>query len=152
MKITTLTMLTVSLILTLSACSEINSPQSDHSAAIIEDCPSSPNCVSSNANDKNHFIYPFQLATTADRAWPVVQKVISEIPRCKIVQLTDSFLQVECRSAVFRFVDDLKLKLQASDGIIEVYSAARVGHSDFGVNRDRIETLRAALIKRGVVK
>ncbi|PKH04454.1 DUF1499 domain-containing protein [Psychromonas sp. MB-3u-54] len=152
MKTAALALLSVSLLLSLGACSEINSPQSSRTTGIIESCPDSPNCVSSDAADKNHFIMPFQLATTAEKAWPIVIEVIMELPRSNIIQQTDSFLAVECRSAVLAFVDDLKLQLRANEGIIAVYSASRIGYSDFGVNHDRIEVLRAALIKRGVVK
>jgi uncharacterized protein (DUF1499 family) len=152
MKTTALALLTVSLILPLSACSEINSPQNSRATDSIGSCPASPNCVSSDATDKKHLIQPFQLATTAEKAWPIVIEVIMQLPRSNIVRQTDSFLAVECRSAVFGFVDDLKLQLRVSEGIIAVYSASRIGYSDFGVNRDRIEVLRAALIKRGVLK
>ncbi|HEY7866737.1 MAG TPA: DUF1499 domain-containing protein [Psychromonas sp.] len=152
MKIAALALLTVCLILSLSACSETNPPQSSRVIERIDPCPTSPNCVSSDASDKKHFILPFQLTTSAEQAWPIVQEVILQLPRSSIVRQTDSFLQVECRSAVFGFVDDLKLQLRANKGIIAVYSASRLGYSDFGVNRDRIEALRAALIKRGVIK
>lgn len=148
MKKAAFVLLIVSFILNLSACSEINSPESSQSTV----CPSTPNCVSSDATDKNHFILPFQLTTKAEKAWPIVIKVIMQQPRSKIVQQTDDFLHVEYRSAVFGFVDDLKLQLRGSENIISVYSASRLGYSDFGVNRDRIEELRAALIKRGVIK
>jgi uncharacterized protein (DUF1499 family) len=50
------------------------------------------------------------------------------------------------------FVDDLELHLRPGAGIIAVRSASRTGRSDFGVNRSRVEDLRAALIKRGIVK
>ncbi|MFT7053706.1 MAG: hypothetical protein ACJAU1_001263 [Psychromonas sp.] len=152
MKIAALALLTVGLILSLSACSETNSPESSRATESIAPCPTSPNCVSSDANDKKHLILPLQLTTSAEQAWPIVKEVIMQIPRSNLVRQTDSFLQVECRSALFGFVDDLKLQLRASEGIIAVYSASRLGYSDFGVNRDRIEALRAALIKRGVVK
>lgn len=152
MKIPVLALLTFSLILSLSACSELSSPESSRTIESIDPCPTSPNCVSSEATDKKQFILPFQLATSAEKAWPVVHEAIMELPRCTIVQQTDDFLHAECRSALFGFVDDLKLQRRSSEGIIAVYSGARLGYSDFGVNRDRIEVLRAALIKRKVVK
>ena len=49
-------------------------------------------------------------------------------------------------------MDDLELQLRAEDGIIAVRSASRVGYSDFGVNRKRVETLRQALEVAGVVR
>ena len=62
------------------------------------------------------------------------------------------YLHAECRSAVFGFVDDLELNLRPAEGIIAVRSASRLGYSDLGVNRKRIETLRTALIRQGIVK
>jgi uncharacterized protein (DUF1499 family) len=52
---------------------------------------------------------------------------------------------------VFGFVDDLELHLRAAEGVIAVRSASRLGYSDLGVNRRRIEDLRALLIKQGTV-
>jgi uncharacterized protein (DUF1499 family) len=77
---------------------------------------------------------------------------VKEIPRTEIASQTDTYLHVECRSLVFRFVDDLELELRPGDGIIAVRSASRKGHSDFGVNRRRVEDLRERLRSRGVVK
>ncbi len=74
------------------------------------------------------------------------------MPRTRIVTESPEYLHAECRSSVFGFVDDLELQLRPSDGIIAVRSASRLGHSDFGVNRKRIETLRNALIKKGGTK
>jgi uncharacterized protein (DUF1499 family) len=77
---------------------------------------------------------------------------VKEIPRTEIASQTDTYLHAECRSLVFRFVDDLELELRPGDGIIAVRSASRKGHSDFGVNRRRVEDLRERLRSRGVVK
>jgi len=43
----------------------------------------------------------------------------------------------------FRFVDDIELRLEEDEGVVQVRSASRVGRSDFGVNRKRVERLRA---------
>jgi uncharacterized protein (DUF1499 family) len=74
------------------------------------------------------------------------------MPRTAIVTETGDYLHAECRSAMLGFVDDLELHLRPGAGIIAVRSASRTGRSDFGVNRSRVEDLRAALIKRGIVK
>lgn len=116
-------------------------------------CPSAPNCVSSDASDGAHRIAPLQLAVAPATAWPAVREfVATEMPRTAIVTETADYLHVECRSAMLGFVDDLELHLRPGTGSIAVRSASRLGHSDFGVNRSRIEDLRAALIKRGLVK
>ncbi|VAX05979.1 hypothetical protein MNBD_GAMMA26-651 [hydrothermal vent metagenome] len=115
-------------------------------------CPSSPNCISSDASDSGHQVAPFQLAVAPRDAWLVALDLVSGLPRTHIVTETDDYLHAECRSAVFGFVDDLELHFRPTDGIIAVRSASRLGYSDIGVNRRRIEDLRAALIGRGVVK
>ena len=115
-------------------------------------CPDSPNCVSSDANDPAHFTAPFAIILPAREAWPLVKEAVKEIPRTEITGQADSYLHAECRSAVFRFVDDLELELRPGDEIIAVRSASRKGYSDFGVNRRRVEDLRESLRSRGVVK
>jgi uncharacterized protein (DUF1499 family) len=62
-------------------------------------------------------------------------------------------LRIErCSSVFFGFVDDLELHLCPSQNLIAVRSASRLGHSDFGVNRKRIENLRGLLRKRGALR
>lgn len=115
-------------------------------------CPASPNCLSSDDHDSAHKIPPFQLAKPATEVWQVVHELVSELPRTRIVNENSDYLHAECRSSVFGFIDDLELHLRPSAGIIAVRSAARLGYSDFGVNRRRVESLRAALISRKMVR
>jgi uncharacterized protein (DUF1499 family) len=115
-------------------------------------CPSSPNCVSSDAHDEAHAIAPFALAAPADDAWAVVQAVVAEQPRTTVLTRQPRYLHAECRSALFGFVDDLELALRPEEGLIAVRSASRLGRSDLGVNRRRVEQLRAQLRARGVVR
>jgi len=115
-------------------------------------CPSSPNCVSSDAQNKEHLIAPLQLVGPSESAWTVVRDYLSKRPRTQIVTENPGYLHAECRSSLFGFVDDLELNLRSSEGIIAVRSASRLGYSDLGVNRRRIEELRADLISQGVVK
>ena len=71
---------------------------------------------------------------------------------CFAAPETDDYLHAECRSALFGFVDDLELHLRASDGIIAVRSASRLGYGDLGVNRRRVESLRSALARQDMVR
>lgn len=115
-------------------------------------CPESPNCVSSDAKDDVHKINPFLLEMPAPKGWKILRELVLALPRTRIVKETDAILQVECRSLIFRFVDDLELHLDVSQGIVSVRSASRSGHSDFGVNRRRIESLRDSLSRRKVLR
>lgn len=114
-------------------------------------CPSSPNCISSDDHDDGHKISPFQLLKPADEVWQVTRELVSKLPRTRIVTETTDYLHAECRSVLFGFVDDLELHLRPADGIIAIRSAARLGYLDFGVNRRRVESLRATLISRGMI-
>ena len=122
------------------------------SDARLAPCPSSPNCVSSDAADSGHALAPFELAVPAVQAWAAAREAVAGIPRTRIVTDADGYLHAECRSALLGFVDDLELQLRATEGQIAVRSASRLGHSDLGVNRRRVETLRAALSARGVLR
>ena len=120
--------------------------------AKLSPCPTSPNCVSSDARDTEHQITPFALVGSATDVWPTTRSLVFDLPGTEIVTETPDYLHAECRSAVFGFVDDLELHLRPGEGIIAVRSAARSGKYDFGVNRKRIEKLRTALQKRGAVR
>jgi uncharacterized protein (DUF1499 family) len=115
-------------------------------------CPDTPNCVSSDAKGAEHGIQPYALAMTPSLVWQATREAILQLPRTKIVTDLDGYLHVECRSAVFEFVDDFELHLRSEEKIIAVRSAARMGSSDFGVNRDRVEQLRTLLITSGFVR
>ncbi|ASF44943.1 hypothetical protein CEK71_02040 [Methylovulum psychrotolerans] len=116
-------------------------------------CGSSPNCVSSQADihDRQHYILPFEIKGNPLQAWDALKKAILKQPRLVITHETHTTLHAEATSLVFRFVDDINVLLDADRELIHIRSASRVGHSDFGVNRKRIEGLRAELRKMGVV-
>ena len=119
---------------------------------LLAPCPSSPNCVSSDAGDGEHHVTHFLLALAPEKAWPVARELVSGPPRTHIVTERADYLHAEGRSFLFGFVDDLELQLRPGEGIVAVRSASRLGYSDFGVNRRRIEDLRASLIMRKVLK
>jgi uncharacterized protein (DUF1499 family) len=110
-------------------------------------CPASPNCVSSDATDAGHRVEPLAFEGTPAEAWRAARKAVAALPRTRIVTESDTYLHAECRSTVFGFIDDLELHLRPEAGGIAVRSASRVGYSDLGVNRSRVESLRAALAR-----
>jgi len=115
-------------------------------------CPSTPNCVSSDDADAAHLVPPFQLLRPAGDAWRAASAAVAGLPRTKIITQTDDYLHAECSSAVFGFVDDLELHLRAEQNLIAAHSAARLGYSDLGVNRKRVESLRLLVRHQGLVK
>jgi uncharacterized protein (DUF1499 family) len=63
---------------------------------------------------------------------------------------SDDYLHVVFTSTIMRYRDDVEFILFADDGQIAVRSASRVGHSDLGVNRERIEDIRRQLADQGL--
>lgn len=106
-------------------------------------CPSSPNCVSTESTDKKHRIDPLRFTGPADRAWKTLLTVVKSMQRSRIVTKSDTFMHVEFTSTLFRFVDDVEFSLSDAAGIIAMRSASRRGYYDFGVNRKRMESIRA---------
>ena len=108
----------------------------------LQPCPDSPNCVSSQAQDRAH-IEPLAFADTPQAARERLESILAGMPRVIIVESTPQYLRAEAASRVFGFVDDLEFHIDAVSRLVHVRSAARLGYSDFGVNRRRIEALRA---------
>jgi len=115
-------------------------------------CPSRPNCVSSLADDAAHRVEPFALRIPVERAWPQLRDAVALLPRVHIVENGDGYLRAEATSRLFRFVDDLEVLHVPGSARVDVRSASRVGYSDVGVNRARVESLREALRQAGLVE
>ncbi len=116
-------------------------------------CPGSPNCVSSMASSGAGAIAPLEYGSLGrDQALLRLLELLEADGNCRIVErreLEDGaiYLRAEYRSKLFRFVDDVEFLLPAAESFIHVRSASRVGYSDMGVNRKRVEDLRARFIQ-----
>lgn len=113
-------------------------------------CPESPNCVSSQAQatDTEHRVDAFELNGNAADAIELIADVIRDMPRTRIVEQTPTYLRAEFRSLVFRFIDDVEFYASDRDQVMHVRSASRLGHSDLGANRKRVELLRQKYSER----
>lgn len=65
----------------------------------------------------------------------------------RIVASDSNYLRAEFSSRLFRFVDDLELLWNPVEGHFDLRSASRVGTSDLGANRRRVEMLRGLLAR-----
>ncbi|MBE9103516.1 DUF1499 domain-containing protein [Nostoc cf. edaphicum LEGE 07299] len=106
-------------------------------------CPNSPNCVSSQSTDASHQIAPLTFTSTLEEAITNLKQIIESLPRTKIITENKDYLYAEFKSALLGFVDDVEFYLDRTANVIHVRSASRLGQSDLGVNRKRIETIRA---------
>jgi uncharacterized protein (DUF1499 family) len=111
-------------------------------ATQLKPCPETPNCVSSLATSDQHAINPLTYTTDAPTAKQHLLAVINELPRTKIITQKDDYIHATFTSLIFRFVDDVEFVLDDANKTIHVRSASRVGKSDLGVNRKRVEAIR----------
>ena len=113
----------------------------------LADCPASPNCVSTQAADADHRMEPIPFAGSPDETMQRIEAVIAEMTQTKIVTTEGNYLHAEFRSALFRFVDDVEFLIDPESQLVHFRSASRVGHSDLGVNRRRMEEIRETIGK-----
>lgn len=121
----------------------------------LRPCPDSPNCVSSEPGGAqgSFAVAPFAVASleavgSEGDPLAVVREVLAQQPRTAIVERSASYLRAEVRSATFGFVDDVEVRWDDDAGVAHVRSASRLGYGDLGVNRNRVERLRAELEDR----
>ena len=110
-------------------------------------CPDSPNCVSSQAEDEKHRVEPLRYESSRAEAKAKLLDVIRSMKRARIVVEEDDYIHAEFKSALWRFIDDVEFYLVHESKIIHVRSASRVGRSDLGGNRKRIERIRKQFSK-----
>ena len=122
-------------------------------------CPQSPNCVCSDEDpNSSQYIAPFisQMSgatpDTADaqRLLAAIAAYLESRSEFRIVRQDNNSLQIEARSRLLRFVDDIEMRVRGN-GVV-VRSASRVGYSDLGKNRRRLESIRQEMITQGLVR
>ena len=117
---------------------------------LLKPVPASPNAVSSQATGGYHRIAPLRYNGTPEPAMAALKSIIERMPRTNIVEERADYLYAEFTSRLIGYVDDVEFYFPANEPVIHVRSASRLGHSDFGVNRKRIEDIRAKLAAAGV--
>lgn len=113
----------------------------------LRPCPDRPNCVSSQSEDPKHAISPLSYRGTQVDASARLLKLLRSMPGARVITATPDYIHTEFVSRVFRFVDDVEFVFDDGDNTIHIRSASRLGYSDFGVNRKRVETIREAFEK-----
>jgi len=111
-------------------------------AGQLAPCPSTHNCVSSQSQDAAHKIEPLTYNSSSQMAMTDLKTVLQPLRRTKAIAQTDNYIYAEFTIPVVGFVDDVEFFLDENAKVIHVRSASRMGESDLGVNRSRIENLR----------
>ena len=74
-----------------------------------------------------------------------IKAIVENTNGAKVVKSDPDYLYAQFTTKLMKFVDDVEFWFDPANNVIQVRSASRVGRGDFGVNRKRIEALRAAL-------
>ena len=115
-----------------------------NSSTILPPCPASPNCVSSQTDDK-HRIEPFKVTGDARVAFEKLRKILAQRADTTLISSNDTMIKVEFRT-MLGFVDDGLFVLDAANSLIQIRSAARRGYWDLGKNRRRMEEIRQSYL------
>jgi len=110
----------------------------------LSKCPDKPNCVCSEFEaDVAHYFKPAVFSvSTASEALSKMKNSVREMGGNIQVE-NDNYLAATFTSSIFRFVDDLEIRVDKDQKMIHLRSASRVGRSDRGVNRERIKRLKS---------
>lgn len=129
----------LSLIPLLSACAGEPPQNIGVQNGRLTACPESPNCVSSYETDETHAIAP--IAANLEQ----IEQVLLGMDEANIVDAGNNYLYAEFTSRIMGYVDDVEFLFDQSTGTTHVRSASRLGYSDMGANRNRIEAIRTAV-------
>ncbi len=99
----------------------------------------------SQDGDPKHAINPIAYHIDRDAARKTLLKVLTVVPRTEVIEQTDNYIHALSKSRIFKFIDDVEFYFPRNESVIHVRSAARMGESDLGVNRRRLEQIRLAL-------
>lgn len=105
-------------------------------------CPTTPNCVSTQADDDQHSVDPIPLTGDPATAHQKLLDIIQSMPRSRIITTDDNYIHAEFRSLTWGFVDDVEFYIDEDANLIHFRSAARLGEGDLGANRNRMEEIR----------
>jgi len=115
----------------------------DSNTAALSGCDNLQNCTASTATTKRNKIAPLDYSVAASEVIEKFSRLIASQPGTQIVGQEANYLHATFKTTLLGYTDDLELLLDESTGILNVRSASRIGKSDLGANRKRIEALRA---------
>lgn len=111
-----------------------------------------PNSVSSQADlwpghsqATNARIAPLPLAGDGAATMAQLQALVQATSGAQLVTVEPGYLYATFTTPLMKYTDDVEFLLDAAAGVVHVRSASRIGRGDLGVNRKRIEALRAQL-------
>lgn len=129
------------LLATMIACTG-KPPETRPADGRLRPCPDRPNCVSSEDEGRASTVQPLTFQGAPAAAWQRLKDAVRDMGGEIREEQEELYLRATFTSRVFRFVDDVEIRMVPAKNVIHVRSASRLGYSDLGVNRKRVEKLR----------
>ena len=120
-------------------------PQAATAENVLSRCPGTPNCVSTEATRESQRVPTVAFTDTPTAALVRARAALLAEPRSRVMIERAGYVRGECRSFLFRFVDDVDIVVDPVAHVFRFRSASRIGRGDLGVNRRRIERIAARL-------
>lgn len=114
----------------------------------LAECPSEPNCISTQALKAGQAIVPFTYSKPLEEAREALKQEMSRVLHAKLVKEDGAYLHFECRSSVLKLVDDVEFLFNDESKTLQFRSASRFGYSDWDANRKRMEDIRNKILGR----
>ena len=127
-------------------------PQNENIGVPLKDCPAKPNCVCTVASRKAQRMNALAFTGSARETIERVAEIVQSLPRTTIEQQSECSLKATFRTAIFRFVDDVEFYADQKNQLLHFRSASRLGYSDLGTNRRRMQDIAEKLVALGVAK
>jgi uncharacterized protein (DUF1499 family) len=113
----------------------------------LRPCPASPNCVCSEQQVEGAFVEPLGYTAAAEEAWRSMKQAIVETGGVVVTE-QNGYMHAVYETPLMRYVDDVELRIDATNQMIHIRSASRVGRSDLGANRKRVARIRETFDKQ----
>ncbi|MBJ7536752.1 DUF1499 domain-containing protein [Marinomonas transparens] len=115
---------------------------------LFKPCPTSPNCVSSQAekDDLEHYIAPIIYHGARKEIQLSIESYMLGKGNARVVTSSLGYVHFAVKSKIIGYIDDVEFYLPEADSVVHVRSASRVGYSDMGVNRERVRQVRDLLV------
>ena len=115
---------------------------------LLKPCPSSPNCVSTQAleDDVLHYAEPIVYTDSRKSTQLKLESYMLKNGRARIISSSLGSVHFEVKSPIVGYVDDVEFYLPDADSVVHIRSASRVGYSDLGVNRERVRQIQDLLV------
>ncbi|MGR9050995.1 DUF1499 domain-containing protein [Halobacillus faecis] len=107
----------------------------------LSDCPNSPNCVSTQTDQEEKKMTSLTFSKDMETTKSLIKEILSERQRTTIETENENYIHGVVESKWMKFKDDVEFYLDQKEEVVHFRSASRVGYSDFGVNKKRMQAI-----------